>query len=198
MLKLLVGLGNPGPGYARTRHNVGFRVASCFAAEHGIALDREEFGGIFGRGAILSGEALPLEVAVLEPQTFMNRSGGAIAEAIRELSVAGPEDLLVVFDDVDLSFGRLRLRPAGGAGGHRGLADVIESLERESFPRLRFGVGRPERGYETRDHVLQGFSLDEERALPDLVARAAEAVAVTLTLGVDTAMNRYNADPEAG
>ena len=173
-------------------------MASRFAAEHGIALDREEFGGVFGRGAISSGDALPLEVAVLEPHTFMNRSGGAVTEAIAELSVAGPEDLLVVFDDVDLPFGRLRLRPAGGAGGHRGLADVIESLERQSFPRLRFGVGRPEHSSGTRDHVLQGFSSDEERALPDLVARAAEAVAVALTLGVDTAMNRYNADPEAG
>ncbi len=177
---------------------MGFRVASRFAAEHGIALDRQEFGGIFGRGVIASGGASTLEVAVLEPQTLMNRSGDAVAEAIAELAVSAPEALLVVFDDVDLPFGRLRLRPAGGAGGHRGLADVIESLERESFPRLRFGVGRPERGYETRDHVLQGFSLDEERALPDLVARAAEAVAVALTLGVETAMNRYNADPEAG
>lgn len=177
---------------------MGFRVTSRFAALHGIGLDREEFGGVFGRGAIPSGDAPPLEVAVLEPHTFMNRSGGAIAEAIAALSVSDPEDLLVVFDDVDLPFGRLRLRPAGGAGGHRGLADVIESLEHESFPRLRFGVGRPERGYETRDHVLQGFSGDEERALPDLVARAAEAVAVALTLGVEAAMNRYNADPEAG
>ena len=177
---------------------MGFRVASCFAAEHGIALDREEFGGIFGRGVIPSGDASPVEVAVLAPQTFMNRSGDAITEAIAELALQGPEALLVVFDDVDLPFGRLRLRPAGGAGGHRGLMDVIESLHRESFPRLRFGVGRPEGGYETRDHVLQGFSHDEERALPDLVARAAEAATVALTLGVETAMNRYNADPEAG
>jgi len=197
-----VGLGNPGPRYARTRHNVGFRVAGRFAELHGIALDREDFGGLFGRGRLrgLAGADPPVdapEVAVLVPQTFMNRSGESVAEALDELPVEGPADLCVVFDDVDLPFGRLRLRPAGGAGGHRGLADVIECLSRNDFPRLRFGVGRPEGGHETRDHVLQGFSRDEERQLPELVARASDALTMALAQGVPAAMNRYNPDPSA-
>jgi PTH1 family peptidyl-tRNA hydrolase len=192
----VVGLGNPGPRHARTRHNVGFRVAERFAEDHRIALVHEEFGGRFGTGEIGgAGEAIP--VAVLEPLTWMNRSGGSVAEAVAALPVPEPaRDLLIVFDDVDLPFGRLRLRPAGGSGGHRGLADVIESLARDDFARLRFGVGRPAGGHDTRDHVLAGFSRDEELALPALVARAADAITLALTNGLAAAMNRYNPDPE--
>lgn len=199
-LKLVVGLGNPGRRYARTRHNVGFRVASRFAAQHDIALDREAFGGLFGRGTLgarAGSDAAACPVAVLLPQTFMNRSGAAVAEARADLAIGDPADLLLVLDDVDLPFGRLRLRPAGGAGGHRGLADVIEALGRQDFPRLRFGVGRSRGGHDTRDHVLEGFSRDEEAALAALVDRAAEAVAAALELGLEAAMNRYNAAPEA-
>lgn len=192
----MVGLGNPGPRYAGTRHNVGFRVANRFAAEHGIALDREDFGGHFGRGTLQTDDTA-IDVAVLLPLTFMNLSGDAIAEAVASLPVDEPGDLFVVFDDVDLPFGRLRIRKGGGAGGHRGLAHAIERLGRKDFPRLRFGVGRPEGGYETRDYVLEGFSRDEERRLPDLVGRAAEAVAVALAAGVEIAMNRFNPAPEA-
>jgi PTH1 family peptidyl-tRNA hydrolase len=196
-LKLVVGLGNPGPRYARTRHNVGFRVAERFAADHAIALDREAFGGRFGAGAI-AGDGPALEVFVLTPLTFMNHSGDAVAEAVATLPVSDPSrDLLIVLDDVDLPFGRLRLRPAGGAGGHRGLADVISRIARQDVPRLRFGVGRSISGHDTSDHVLEGFSGDEESALTSLVARAAEAVALALTDGVEAAMNRYNPDPAA-
>jgi PTH1 family peptidyl-tRNA hydrolase len=191
----VVGLGNPGPRHARTRHNVGFRVVERFAADHGIGLVREELGGRFGTGAI-AGVLPAVPVAVLEPLTFMNRSGEAVAEAVATLPVEDPaRDLLVVLDDVDLPFGRLRLRAAGGSGGHRGLADVIERLAREDFARLRFGVGRPAGGLDTVDHVLEGFSRDEEAALPPLVARAADAVTLALTGGLAAAMNRYNADP---
>jgi PTH1 family peptidyl-tRNA hydrolase len=101
-----------------------------------------------------------------------------------------------VFDDVDLPFGRLRMRPAGGAGGHRGLADVIEKLARRDFARLRFGVGRPPADCDTVDHVLETFSPDEQAALPDHIARAARALEAALRLGVAAAMNEYNRDPE--
>ncbi len=176
-------------------------MASCFAAEHGIALGREEFGGIFGRGAMPSGDALPLEVAVLEPQTFMNRSGGAIAEAIAELSIAGPEDLLVVFDDVDLPFGRLRLRPSGGSGGHKGLEGIIARLAGQEFPRLRFGIGRPAgppdaagggARMETTDYVLRPFSEQEQGELDERVAAATDAIEAFLVDGMAAAMNRFN------
>jgi PTH1 family peptidyl-tRNA hydrolase len=191
----VVGLGNPGPRHARTRHNVGFRVAERFAADHAIALTGEAFGGRFGTGEI-AGAGRGVPVAVLEPLVFMNRSGEAVAEAVADLPVPDPaHDLLVVLDDVDLPFGRLRLRRAGGSGGHRGLADVIERLARDDFARLRFGVGRPTGGRDTRYHVLEDFSVEEERALLELVARAANAVTLALTAGIAAAMDRYNPDP---
>ena len=192
-MKLVVGLGNPGRRYAGTRHNVGFRVVERFAASAGIALDRERFGGRFGRGRIEPASGGPLEVAVLEPQDFMNRSGGSVVDALGDLPVGDPSrDLLVVLDDVDLPFGRLRLRPGGGAGGHRGLADVIQRIGRSDFPRLRFGVGRPGVPMETADWVLQDFAAEEERRLGPLLDRAARAVLAALCRGVEPAMNEFN------
>ena len=194
-VKLVVGLGNPGPRYARTRHNVGWRVAEHFAADCGLRLDRDEHGGRFGQGRLRCG-VRALDVGVLEPQAFMNLSGDAVAEALAALPVEDPHsDLLVVFDDVDLPFGRLRLRAGGGAGGHRGLTHVIDRLGRSDFPRLRFGVGRPQGDIETADWVLQAFAPDEEAALPELVERAARAVASALCDGIGAAMNAWNRDP---
>ena len=134
-MKLVVGLGNPGPRYARTRHNAGFRVAECFAARHAIALDAERFGGLFGRGRVAFPGVESLDVGVLEPQGFMNRSGDAVALALSKLPVEDPSrDLIVALDDVDLGFGRLRLRAGGGAAGQKGLAHLIERLGRERSP----------------------------------------------------------------
>jgi PTH1 family peptidyl-tRNA hydrolase len=196
-VKLVVGLGNPGPRYADTRHNVGVRVLECFAREFGLALDARRFGSRFGSGWLAGGDAR-LAVALLAPETFMNRSGEAVAEAVAELGlddVAG--DLLVVLDDVDLPFGRLRLRGAGGAGGHRGLADVILQLARSDFARLRFGVGRPAVDQETADHVLEPFSASELAVLPERILRAARAIEAALRVGVAAAMNEFNRDPDA-
>jgi PTH1 family peptidyl-tRNA hydrolase len=193
-VKLVVGLGNPGPRYASTRHNVGFRVVDHFAASRGIALERERFGGRFGRAALAGG----LDVGLLQPLTWMNLSGNAVVDALRMLPVGDPsEDLLVVLDDVDLPFGRLRLRPGGGGAGHRGLEHVIACLARSDFPRLRFGIGRPDAPIDTTDWVLTRFSPDEERALADLVPAAADAVEAALVDGMPSAMNRYNRDPGA-
>lgn len=197
-MKLVVGLGNPGPRYAQTRHNVGFRVAEHFARRCGIALEQRRFAGRFGRAVALLRGGARLDVGVLLPETFMNRSGRAVTEAVDFLPI-GPleQDLLVVFDDVDLPFGRLRLRPGGGAGGHRGLADVIACLGREDFPRLRFGVGRPGAAMDTSDWVLQRFSADEEARLAERIDSAAAAVEDALALGVAAAMNHVNRDPAA-
>lgn len=190
-MKLVVGLGNPGPRYAPTRHNVGFRVVEHLAASRHIPWGAERFGGRFGRGR-LGG----LEVGLLEPLTWMNLSGDAVVEALEALPVGDPgSDLLVVLDDVDLPFGRLRLRPGGGGGGHRGLEHVIERLGTRDFPRLRFGVGRPQGAAETSDWVLSRFSPEEERALAVQLPRAADAVEAALCEGLPAAMNRYNADP---
>lgn len=188
-MKLVVGLGNPGARYAGTRHNVGFRVVERFAAREGFSPAEPLGAGRLARGLLHS-----VPVAVLEPLTYMNRSGEAVREAVERLGVADvPNDLVVVFDDVDLPFGRLRIRAGGGSGGHRGLADVIEKLGRRDFPRLRFGVGRPPPGQSTTDYVLEPFTEEEERALDDHLDRAAEAVAAVLSRGLEFSMNRYNA-----
>jgi PTH1 family peptidyl-tRNA hydrolase len=194
-VKLVVGLGNPGRRYRSTRHNVGFRVAERFARRAGIAIETERFGGRFGRGRLPQGGE-GLDVGILEPLTYMNLSGDAVAEALRMLPVEEPSrDLLVIFDDVDLPFGRLRLRPKGGAAGHKGLAHIAERLGTNAIPRLRFGVGRPEGAMETRDWVLRPFSDEEESRLDERLDEAAAAVEMALAQGITVAMNRFNPEP---
>lgn len=191
-----MGLGNPGPRYAATRHNVGFRVVERWAERRGLAIEADRFGGRFGRGRVAAGGASPLDVAVLEPLSFMNRSGACVAEALSELQIEDPSaDLLVVFDDVDLPFGRLRLRPSGSPGGHRGLADVMAALGRSDLPRLRFGVGRPEAEVDTADWVLEPFSAEEASRLDELVDAAAGAVDAALFGDLRAAMSRVNRAP---
>jgi len=193
-VKLVVGLGNPGQRYATTRHNVGYRVVEAFAALHRIVLSGRKFSGRYGRGKVGVSD-----VAILEPETFMNLSGAAVAEAVRLLPLGDlATDLLVVSDDVDLPFGRLRIRPGGGAGGHKGLLDIIEHLGRDAFPRLRFGVGRPSHPeQDTADWVLEGFSAEEERVLEKRVEDAAQAVSSFVSSGVQAAMNQWNREAEA-
>jgi PTH1 family peptidyl-tRNA hydrolase len=189
-VKLVVGLGNPGPRYVRTRHNVGFRVVERFAERHAIALSQTRFSSRFGRG-----RADGIDVGLLQPQEFMNRSGTAVAEALRMLPVEdAASDLLVVFDDLDLPFAQLRLRPSGGAGGHRGMEDVIRCLGGEGFARLRFGIGRPPAGspIDPVAWVLQEFSAEEEAALRGAVDAAAHAVLAWARDGVQAAMNAVN------
>ena len=197
LLKLIVGLGNPGPRYARTRHNVGFRVLDALAERAGASPAGHRFAGRFREGA-LAGEP----VGLLAPETFMNRSGEAVAQAIAALPVADPaRELLVVFDDADLPLGRLRLRARGSSGGHNGLADVLDRLGSEQLPRLRFGIGRPSEPKGTVDFVLEPFSPAEEELLALAVPRAVDAVACFVREGVAAAMNRFNGpwpepDPE--
>ena len=203
-MKIVVGLGNPGARYASTRHNIGSRIVERFGAEHGIALSERKFGSRFGRGRLAAAQHTPLddvdlEVALLAPQTYMNRSGDAIAEALRGLAVENiEEDLLVVLDDLDLPFGCLRIRPWGGSAGHRGLESVCERIGSGRFPRLRFGIGRPDAGTEAVDWVLQSFSATEEIALERRIPLATEAIGAILLDGVVASMNRYNRDADAG
>ncbi len=189
-MKLVVGLGNPGPEYADTRHNAGLRAAARFAEEADIPLAPDE--RLYGH--VGHGRHAGREVAVLLPTTFMNRSGHAVAAALERLAPLDPaEDLLLVYDDIDLPFARLRMRRRGGSGGQRGVAHVIERLGREDLPRLRFGVGRPPPGITAIDWVLSPFSEQEREALPEALAAAARAIADFVSLGVDRAMNRANA-----
>jgi PTH1 family peptidyl-tRNA hydrolase len=187
-MKLIVGLGNPGPRYAQTRHNVGFRVLDAVAKRAGAALSARRFGGRFGE-AVLAGE----RVGLLAPEMFMNRSGDAVAEALAALPQGDPaRELLLVFDDADLPLGRLRLRARGSSGGHNGLADVLDRLGSEDVPRLRFGIGRPSEPRPTLDFVLEPFTPVEEGLLALAVPRAVEAVECFVREGVAAAMNRFN------
>lgn len=189
-MKLVVGLGNPGPEYAETRHNVGFAIVERLAARHRIALARERrFHGVYGEGGVRG-----QRVALLEPHTWMNLSGKAVVAALDALPLGDPtSDLVVVYDDLDLPFGRLRVRPGGSAGGQKGLADIQERLGRSDFPRLRFGIGRPPPGGDAVAHVLAPFDEAELRSLDAALERAADAVEAILGDGVEAAMNRFNA-----
>lgn len=187
----MVGLGNPGPEYEATRHNAGFRVVERLASRCGVALRREKaLHGRFGTGRI-AGEPTGL----LAPETWMNRSGRAI-EAVLEAHPLDPAtELIVVYDDLDLPFGRLRLRPSGGAGGHNGLGDIQERLGRSDFARLRFGIGRPPPGVDPVEYVLAPWSADEAAALGARLDAACDAIELALAEGVAHAMNRVNAAP---
>jgi PTH1 family peptidyl-tRNA hydrolase len=190
-VKLIVGLGNPGPRHRGTRHNVGFRVVDRFASRAGIPLGQERFHGRFGRGRV--GD---LDVGLLEPQTFMNDSGKAVAAALSLLPVGEvSSDLLIVYDDVDLPLGRLRLRARGSDGGHLGLRDVIRCTGTQELPRLRFGIGRPPGFQDTVGYVLQKFSEPEREALAQATERACAAVEAFLAEGIASAMDRFNAPP---
>ena len=203
-MKIVVGLGNPGVRYAATRHNVGARIVDRFAIECGILMADRRFNSRFGRGWLPQGaDESPgrpdLDIGLLVPETTMNHSGEAVAEALRDLPVEEiHEDLLVVVDDLDLPFGHLRIRPRGGSAGHRGLEDISERIGTSEFPRLRFGIGRPEAENSAVDWVLQAFSEAEEVTLQEHIPLAAEAIGAILIDGVVPSMNRYNRGPDAG
>jgi len=183
---LIVGLGNPGPRYERTRHNAGFQLVAALAAAHGIGLTQERHGAIVGDGRIAGRRSL-----LALPQTFMNRSGEPVR---RLLSFSGvdPGSLVVVHDDMDLPLGRLRLRRGGGAGGHRGVASILQHLDGSEFVRLRIGVGRPPAGVPAEAYVLQEFAAGERETLRESVVRGVAAIETLLAGGLEAAMNSCN------
>jgi PTH1 family peptidyl-tRNA hydrolase len=185
-MKLVVGLGNPGRKYLDTRHNVGFMVIDDLAGRWRYDRSRAGFGGQFGTGHIGSEKTL-----LLKPETFMNRSGQSVQEAMAFYKL-GLEDLLVVSDDLALPLGRLRLRAKGSAGGHNGLANVIERLGDNGFARLRIGIGSAT-GERMVSHVLSPFQPEERETVLEAVGRASESVACWIEEGIETAMNRFNA-----
>ncbi len=187
---LVVGLGNPGPKHAANRHNVGFRCLERLAASHSLAFDKRQKNARVALG--LLGERA---VALAKPQTFMNESGRAVA-ALAKFYQVEPRRLLVVYDDIDLPLGSLRLRPDGGAGGHKGMTSIIAALANEKgFPRLRLGVGRPPGRMEAAAYVLQDFAADELPVLDEVLAGAVRAIEVWLADGIDIAMNDTNRRP---
>ena len=184
--RLIVGLGNPGPNYERTRHNVGFEAADAVAEYAGIVLERVPGNVLLGWGRLRSDP-----VGVAKPMTYMNRSGRAVG-ALIGMHRLDPRGMLVIVDDINLEPGRLRLRASGGAGGHNGLRDVIDRLGHGDFPRLRIGIGNAfSRGRQV-DYVLSPFSPEERPHIDQAVARAVQAVESFVCEGMATAMSRFN------
>ncbi len=186
-VKLIAGLGNPGARYARSRHNVGFMIADRFAREHEMNFLRRRFNA-----EVAEGEVTGKRVIVIKPHTFMNSSGDAVGKFFSFYKVA-PHDLLVIYDDLDLPLGKLRLRPRGSSGGHHGMESIIAHIGTSDFPRLRVGIGRPNPDADI-DHVLGEFEADEMRVMNETIARAAQAIDVWLADGITKAMNEFNSD----
>lgn len=185
-MKIVVGLGNPGREYAMTRHNAGFMVVDRLAALHSLSFSRRKFKSKIAAGTI-SGS----EVVLVKPQTYMNVSGEAVGALFRFYR-RSPSDVLVIHDDIDIRFGNLRLRPAGGSGGHKGMASIIAHLGTDAVPRLRVGIRSASPVGDLSDYVLRKFTVGEQAELNNIIERACEAVETVLTESFQTAMNRFN------
>ncbi|MBS7527255.1 aminoacyl-tRNA hydrolase [Fusibacter paucivorans] len=182
---IIVGLGNPGKKYAGTRHNVGFELLDQLAEAHGIKVDKIKFKALIGEGFIGSEK-----VVLVKPQTFMNLSGESVREVMHFYKVDETK-LIVLYDDIDTAFGKLRIRKKGSAGTHNGMRNIIYLLQTDGFPRIRIGIGSPERG-DLRDFVLNRFSKDERAEMALTLERAGKAIALIVDGNVDGAMNQFN------
>ena len=185
-MKLVVGLGNPGRRYTRTRHNLGFLLLDRIAEARGIRIGDERCESLVGRG-----EWEQESLVLAKPQTYMNNSGLAAAALLRRFRVRGA-DLVVAYDDLDLPFGRLRIRCGGSAGGHRGMASILQHIADRDFVRVRIGIGRPPEGFNAVDYVLSRFSPEEKDSLDGVLAKAAEAVEAIVLDGPVRAMESFN------
>jgi PTH1 family peptidyl-tRNA hydrolase len=185
-MRLIVGLGNPGSQYENTRHNAGFMVVDKLAGEFGISVNKNKFDVRYGRGAIEGHE-----VMLAKPMAFMNRSGWPVQKLVAYFKI-NSKDLMVVHDDIDFAFGRLKIIEKGGHGGHKGLQSIINAVGADEFVRLRIGIGRSEAGGSVSDHVLGPFFGDESKRLDSVLIRARDAVVTILTEGSKVGMNRFN------
>ena len=189
-MKIIVGLGNPGSGYTRNRHNIGFMALNEFARRHHISFDKR-----CCQSRVAESELNGEKIILARPQTYMNLSGQAVAALLRRYH-GEIKDLIVVNDDLDLQLGRLRLRHSGSAGGHNGLKSIIGMIGTD-FLRLRLGIGRPgdASSEDVIDHVLGDFSREEKKLVADVIERAADAIETVLSEGVECSMNRFNSLP---
>ena len=185
-MKIIVGLGNPGRKYARIRHNVGFLCVERLARENGISFSKRHRLTLIGEGSIEE------ETVILaKPRTHVNLSGEAIVYLLARYRIEST-DLIIIYDDMDLPLGKIRLRPRGSAGGHKGISSIIDALETEAFPRIKVGIGRPPEGQGGVEYVLGNFSPEEQRIVNETVQNVSESVACLLTEGIEVAMGRYN------
>jgi PTH1 family peptidyl-tRNA hydrolase len=184
-VKAIFGLGNPGVHYQWSRHNIGFQVVDRLAEKYHILICTKRFKALYGTGWIDT-----KEVVLAKPMTFMNRSGEAVRKAVNFFHI-GMEDLIVVHDDLDLPFGRLRFKRRGGDGGHQGVRSIIDSLNGNTFLRLKVGIGRPPKGVDPVEYVLEPFNSIQQFELDRILSQATESLLVMLLEGIEAAMNRY-------
>ncbi len=183
---MIIGLGNPGHKYSKTRHNIGFEVIDALSREFVISLKmhpanaRVGAGKIEGRGVVL-----------VQPMAYMNLSGNPVYQLAQSFGLSC-EDILIVHDDMDLAFGRIKIKEKGGSGGHNGIQSLIDAFGGGDFTRLRMGIGRPEEGMNAVDHVLSSFKLEESKMLEHIISRARDAAVTVLCNGAKEGMNRFN------
>ena len=191
-MKIIVGLGNPGRGYTRNRHNIGFMCLNDFARKQGIKIDKK-----LGKSRTGTGEINGEKILLARPQTYMNLSGQAVGQLARKFSIA-PDDLIIIHDDLDLMPGRIRVRQGGGSGGHNGIKSVIASLGERDFIRIRVGIGHPAKsdtartGEDVIDYVLGDFTPEERKIMSQVIPRVSEALSCLIREGLEPAMNRFN------
>jgi PTH1 family peptidyl-tRNA hydrolase len=192
-LKMIAGLGNPGPRYQHNRHNIGFQCVELFARRHQIELNKVQRQAQTGEGWVVRAGQRQ-KVLLVKPLTYMNHSGQAVGELLRYYHIA-LEDLIVVHDDLDLEPGKIRVRASGGSGGQNGVRSLIQHVGSQEFARVRVGIGRPAGQMDPAAYVLQDFSADEELIFGPLRVRVCEALETWLFEGVASTMNRFNGDP---
>ena len=185
-MKIIVGLGNPGERYQHTRHNVGFRCIDLLARRWGINLKERRAKAVLGRG-----RHLDRDVVLAKPRTFMNNSGEGVVYLMTRFGVK-PSDIVVIYDEMDLPLGRMRIRPGGSPAGHNGIRSIISELRTPEFPRIRVGIGHPGLQGGQVSHVLNRFSEEEAPEISGVVKRVAEAVDCLLEENITVAMNRFN------
>lgn len=185
-LYIVVGLGNPGTKYDNTRHNVGFDTIDLLSVRHGIRLTKLKHKALSGDGTI-GGK----RVMLVKPQTFMNLSGESVREILEWYKVS-VKNIIIIYDDIDLPVGKLRLRPKGSAGTHNGMRSVIYQIQSDEFPRVRIGVDKPPAGWDLANFVLSRFTGEERKTVEETISNAADAVETIIKSGIDQAMNKYN------
>lgn len=185
-MKLIAGLGNPGDKYSNTRHNIGFMVVDALGLRHGIRVNNNKKKSLTGSG-VITGE----KVIMAKPQTFMNLTGEALGPLFSFLDIE-IEDVIVVHDDLDLEFGRIKIKTGGGHGGHNGIRSIISHFGAKNFVRVRVGIGKPPVGWDVAKYVLNSFSAEEKKDLDALIDRASDAVEMIISAGHLKAMNAFN------
>jgi PTH1 family peptidyl-tRNA hydrolase len=185
-LYFVVGLGNPGEKYQGTRHNIGFAVIDAVSSTYGIKLDKRKFDAVYGKGRVKD-----KDVILAKPQSYMNRSGIPIQRLLTYYKISF-QDMLVIHDDIDLTFGRIKIKVKGGHGGHNGVRSIMDACGNDEFTRVRMGIGRSEKGAGVTNHVLGRFQKSDEDRLDQIVVRSRDAVVTILCEGTKEGMNRYN------